>query len=100
MMRVRLHAKPALPSSGLPVLSLSKFAMVPLSVTIRPANNLPGSYEYQTDSRTLLQMLRKTDISGLALSQLEQDLRLCRDLKVPAVSMKEELLEELGYFTD
>ena len=80
---------------------ISKFALVPLSVTIRPANNLPGSYEYQTDSRTLLQMLRsKTDISGLALSQLEQDLRLCRELKVPAVSMKEELLEELGYFTD
>lgn len=94
MMRVRLHAKAPHALSG------SKFAMVPLSVTIRPANNLPGSYEYQTDSRALLHMLRKTDISGLALSQLEQDLRLCRELKVPAVSMKEEMLEELGYFTE
>lgn len=95
MMRVRLHAKAP------HVLSGSKFEMVPLSVTIRPANNFPGSYEYQTDSRSLLQMLRhKTDLSGLALSQFEQDLRITREVKLPFVMLREEVLEELGYFTE
>ena len=102
MMRVRLHAKAAACNPyALPTLPLSRASMIPLSVTIRPANNLPGSYEYQTDSRTLLRMLRrKTDISGFLLSQLEQDLLVRRELKVPSISVKEEVLQELGFFTD
>ena len=102
MMRVRLHAKAAACNpSLLPTLPLSRASMIPLSVTIRPANNVPGSYEYHTDSRSLLRMLRRqTDISGLLLSQLEQDLLVRRELKVPSISVKEELLQELGYFTD
>ncbi len=95
MMRVRLQAKAP------HVLSGSKSEMVPLSVTIRPANNFPGTYEYQTNSRALLQMLRqKTDLSGLALSQFEQDLRISREVKLPYVVLREETLQEIGYFTE
>ena len=95
MMRVRLNAKAP------HVLSGSKFEAVPLAVTIRPANNFPGSYEYQTDSRSLLSMLRhKTDVNSLALSQFEQDLRMTREVKLPFVALREEVLEELGYFTE
>ena len=95
MMRVSLHTQAATS------LSTSRTDNVPLSVTIRPSNNLPGSFEYQTDSRSLLQMLRRsTDLSGLAIETFQSELQHGTRARLHVVKLKEETLEQLGYFID
>ena len=95
MMRVSLLATS--PDS----LSSSRTDNVFLSVTIKPSNNLPGSFEYQTDSRTLLQMLRQeTDLSGPALESFHRDLQISTKARLHGVKLSEETLQEIGYFID
>ena len=74
---------------------------MPLSVVIKPANNVLGSFEYQTDSDSLLQLLRrKTDLSGYVLDGFRKDLEVSTQGQLRAVSFNEEVLEQIGYFID
>jgi len=62
MMRISLHARSPLPFPQ------RRTSNVPVSVLIRPANHVDGSFEYQTDRESLLKLLReKTDLSGYVL---------------------------------
>ena len=82
-------------------LPLSRTSHVPVSVTIKPANNVPGSFEYQTDTHALLRLLRqKTDLSGYALDSFQTDLELSTQGSLRAVDLKDEVLREIGYFID
>ena len=95
MMRVSLLA------SSPERLSASRSDNVFLSVTIKPANNLPGSFEYQTDSRSLLQMLRQeTDLSGPALESFHRDLQISTKARLHGLRLRDETLQEIGYFID
>jgi len=94
-MRISLQAKSSLP------MSMSRTNNVPLSVTIKPANNVLGSFEYQTDSNALLQLLRQqTDLSGYVLDAFRSDLEISTQGRIRAVNFKEEVLQEIGYFID
>ena len=82
-------------------MSFSGTKSVPLSVTIKPANNVLGSFEYQTDSNALLQLLRKkTDLSGYVLEAFRSELEISRQGRIRAVNFQEEILQEIGYFID
>ncbi len=95
MMRFRLEATSSLP------LPLSRTNNFPLLVTLKPANKIPGSFEYQTDSRSLLRLLhQQTDLSGFALDRFRSELQISRQVSLPAVNLKEDVLREIGYFID
>ena len=95
MMRFKLEATSSVP------LSLSRSTNLPLSVTIKPANKVPGSFQYQTDSKSLLKLLRqKTDLSGFALDMFSSELQISRHVSLPGVCLKEDVLREIGYFID
>ena len=95
MMRISLQAKCCVPPS------FPRSSNIPVSVTIKPANNVPGSFEYQTDSRSLLKLLRqKTDLSGLALERFDSELHTLAQGRLSAVSFRDEVLKEIGYFVD
>lgn len=94
-MRISLQAKSSLP------LSMSHSKSVPLLVTIKPANNVPGSFEYRTDSDALLQLLRrKTDLSGYVLDSFRTDLEISKQGRIRSVDFNEDVLQEIGYFID
>ena len=95
MMRVHLQARSTVPVPG------SIRGGVPLTVSIRPANCLAGNYEYQTDSSTLLRLLRrKTDLSELELDHFEVQLLRSKQVRLPAIKLQDDVLEEIGYFID
>ena len=82
-------------------MSLSRTHNVPLSVTIKPANNVQGSFEYKTDFEALLQMLKRTtDLSGYVLETFRSELEISTQGRIRAVNLKEEVLQEIGYFID
>ena len=73
----------------------------PLSVTIKPANNVAGSFDFETSSHALLKLLRqKTDMSDAALDLFHQGLRFSSKSRIPAVTLRDEVLEEIGYFIE
>ena len=95
MMRISLHARPTLP------LTQPRTSNVSLSVLIRPANHIEGSFEYQTDRESLLELLReKTDLSGYVLDTFRRDLERSAQGRLEAVKVKDEVLEQIGYFID
>lgn len=95
VMRISLEAKAPLP------MSLSRTNNVSLSVTIKPANNVVGSFEFQTDSEALMQLLKKkTDLSGYVLDAFRSDLEISTLGRIRALNLKDEVLEEIGYFID
>ncbi len=95
MMRISLHARTSLP------LSQPRPSNVPLLVLIRPSNHVEGSFEYQTDRESLLELLReKTDLSGYVLDTFRRDLEQLAQGRLQAVKVKDEVLEQIGYFID
>ncbi len=79
----------------------SRTDSIPVSVTIKPSNNVPGSFEYQTDSRSLLRLLRlNTDLSECVLDSFRKDLEVSSKGRLPAVKLREQFLREIGYFVD
>ena len=81
--------------------SFQHFNNVPLAVTIKPANNLPGSFDFQTNSTALLKLLRqKTDVSDGTLENFHDDLRFTARSRIAALTLKDEVLQEIGYFID
>ncbi len=73
----------------------------PVMLTIKPACGLPGTYEYKTDSAALLNMLhRRTDLNGSVLSQFRKNLMSSNTVRLLGVDIKDQALEEIGYFID
>ena len=72
-----------------------------LSLTIRPACGLPGDYEYPTDSRALLELLRqKTDLRADVLQRFEKNLRASLGARLMGVELSDGVLTDIGYFVD
>jgi hypothetical protein len=72
-----------------------------VSLTIKPACGLPGTYEYKTDSAALLNMLhRRTDLNGAVLSDFKKNLQTSSQVRLLGVDIKDQALEEIGYFID
>jgi hypothetical protein len=81
--------------------SVSGEGTVPLSLTIRPACGLPGDYEYPTDSRALLELLRqKTDLRADVLQRFEKKLRASLGARLMGVELSDGVLTDIGYFVD
>jgi hypothetical protein len=76
-------------------------AAVPLSVTIRPACGVPGDYDCQIDSKSLLRMLRQqTDLPAFVLERFEEGLRNRIGAKLMGVDLNDNALTDIGYFID
>jgi hypothetical protein len=74
---------------------------IPISLTIRPACGLPGDYQYQTDSRALLQLLRRTtDLPASVLERFEGNLQNLPSARLLGVELSDSVLTEIGYFID
>lgn len=94
-MRVNLFAKSTRP------LSSSGNATIPLSITIKPSCGVPGDYEYATDSATVLRMLRQnTDLNAFVLERFHGDLHRSPSVRLLGVDLKDDALEQVGYFID
>ena len=79
----------------------SSAGTIPLSLTIRPSCGLPGDYEFPTDSRSLMQMLRQqTDLPSSVLQRFENDLCASPAARLLAVDLSDRFLTEIGYFID
>jgi hypothetical protein len=93
-MRVNLITQPSNRSE-------SVAGTIPLSLTIRPACGLPGDYDCQTDSKTLLRLLRlKSDLPAYALERFEEGLRNRLVAKLTGVELSDGVLTDIGYFID
>jgi hypothetical protein len=74
---------------------------VPLSLTIRPACGLPGDYDWQTDSKSLLRLLKlQTDLPATTLKRFEEGLRSQRGARLMGVDLNDRVLTQIGYFID
>lgn len=93
-MRVNLITRPSnQPESNL--------VTVPLSLTIRPACGLPGDYDWQTDSKSLLRLLKlQTDLPATTLKRFEEGLRSQRGARLMGVDLNDRVLTQIGYFID
>jgi hypothetical protein len=81
--------------------SESSAGTIPLSLTIRPACGLPGDYQYPTDSRALLQMLRQqTDLPAEVIQRFEKTLHASLDARLLGVELSDTILTDIGYFID
>ncbi len=74
---------------------------VPLLVTIRTSNRAPGSFEYRTNSTSLLQFLRgDSSLSGYVLKNFRLDLECSAKTRLAIVNFKDDELRQIGYFVD
>jgi hypothetical protein len=93
-MRVNLFAKT---SAGL----LNRSGAIPLSLTIKPTCGVEGMFEYATDSTSLLRMLRnETDLNGAVIDRFRSELEILTDVRLLGVALKDEVLEQVGFFID
>ena len=93
-MRVNLITRPCDGSEASP-------GAMPLSLTIRPACGLPGDYDWQTDSKALMRLLRmQTDLPAYALERFEAGLQNQLGTKLLGVELSERVLTDIGYFID
>jgi len=91
-MRIILQARCSMPHC--------RTSNIPLFVTIKPIHNGLGSFEYQTDTNALLRLLHKTDLASYMLDQFRTDLTTSKSGRLPSVDLKDEVLQEIGYFID
>ncbi len=78
-----------------------KIGTIPLSITIRPANCCPGSFEYKSNSRALLNMLRDaTDLCGYLLANFDGELHSRSTARLRGIEINDGTLHEIGYFID
>ena len=93
-MRVNLIAKT-------PAFSVFTPGACPVSLTIKPSYGLAGDYEYQTDTASLMKMLRRrTDLHEPVLQRFSRDLQASTSAKLLGVNLTDQTLEEIGYFID
>jgi hypothetical protein len=87
-MRVNLIAQ-SIPASGT------------LSITVRPASGIPGTFSYTTDCNSLLRMLRhRTELASTVLERFEQTLNAAQSSRLLGVEIGDKTLTEIGYFVD
>jgi hypothetical protein len=76
-------------------------AFVALALTLRPACGLPGDYQFETTSASLMKILRKgTELSLDTLAGFEGQILSCPYARLLGVEMSEAVLAEIGYFID
>jgi hypothetical protein len=93
-MRVNLITRPSDGSESIP-------GAIPLSLTIRPACGLPGDYDWQTDSKALMRLLRmQTDLPAYALERFEAGLQAHAGAKLLGVELSDRVLTDIGYFIE
>lgn len=93
-MRVNLFAKT---SAGL----LDRSGCIPLSLTIKPTCGVEGTFEYATNSTAVLRMLRnQTDLNGTVIDRFRSELEILDDVRLLGVALKDEALEQVGFFID
>ena len=74
---------------------------IPLSITLRPANCCPGTFEYKSNSRALLNMLRdETDLNGYTLASFDGELHARSVARIRGVNLGDTILRDIGYFID
>lgn len=71
-----------------------------LTVEIRPSRAAFGEHMYTTDLRSLMSMLKSTDLSGCVLDDFTQQLTSKATARIPSVELKDRFLREIGYFVD
>ncbi len=74
--------------------------VLPLTVKIRPSRGVAGEHLYATDSRALLAMLKRTDLSGCVLDDFSSQLRSELSARLSGVELNDHALREIGYFVD
>ena len=88
-------------AATVPVESFPSNYEMPLSITLKPANCCPGTFEYKTHSRVLLRMLRcETEVSGFELAAFTGDLRIRSKARLRSVELKDDSLRKIGFFID
>ncbi len=93
-MRVNLFTQPSKRSE-------SGTGTIPLTLTIRPACGLPGAYDCQTDSKTLLRVLKlKSDLPSYELERFEEGLGNRLGARLMGVELNDGVLTDIGYFID
>lgn len=93
-MRVNLFAKT---SPGL----LDRSGSIPLSLTIKPTCGVEGMFEFATDSTTVLKLLRnETDLNGAVIDRFRSELEILNDVRLLGVAVRDEALEQVGFFID
>jgi hypothetical protein len=81
--------------------SESNTGAIPLLLTIRPACGLPGDYDWQTDSKALLRLLRlQTDLPEYKLERFEEGLHSRVGARLTNVELNDTVLTKIGYFID
>ena len=74
---------------------------VPVTVQVSPTRGMPGDHLYMTDSRALLNMLKRTtDLSGYVLEGFMQQLKTASSARLSSVEVSDRTLREIGYFVD
>lgn len=74
--------------------------LMPLTVKIKPSRGVAGEHLYATDSRALLTMLKRTDLSGYMLDEFTNQLRSEHSARLSGVELNDHALREIGYFVD
>lgn len=74
--------------------------VLPLTVKIKPSRGAAGEHLYATDSRALLIMLKRTDLSGGVLDEFTSQLRSDLSARISGVELNDHALREIGYFVD
>ena len=81
--------------------TLPRAGTIPVSITLRPANCCPGTFEYKSTSRALLNMLRdETDLNGYTLASFDGELHARSVARIRGVNLGDGVLREIGYFID
>jgi hypothetical protein len=74
---------------------------ISLSLTIRPACGVPGDYQFPTDSKSLMGLLRReTDLPAPTLERFEGKLCTVIGARLLGVELSERVLTDIGYFVD
>jgi hypothetical protein len=71
-----------------------------LQLMICPACGIPGDYECQMDSESLMRLLRQTELPASVLELFERKLRTPLGARLAAVDLSDAVLTDIGYFID
>ena len=72
----------------------------PMNVRLRTSGTTAGQYIYSTDSRELMALLKRTELSGGILESFTDQLRSGSLAHIPKVELRDSTLRRIGYFLD
>ena len=72
----------------------------PMNVRLRTSAATVGQFIYTTDSRNLLALLKRTDLSGDILESFTSQLKSGHLAQIPKVELRDSTLRQIGYFLD